>query len=152
MTPTFHCALPAATALAVALAVSGCEVSPKPIKYGRDECAECKMALVDQRYGAELVTARGKVYIFDDLNCLVTFQRRDPARLGSTPRSFVVDFARPNSFVQVDQAVFLQHEALRPPMASGLAGFATEADLQATGRQLGSGGRLLRWPQVLALP
>ncbi|MBM3854422.1 MAG: hypothetical protein FJ399_14935 [Verrucomicrobia bacterium] len=144
--------LPAATALAVALTASGCDVGPKPIRYGRDECAECKMSLVDRRYGAELVTAKGKIYIFDDLNCLVTFQRRDPARLGSTPKAFVVDFARPASFVPADQAVFLQHEGLRPPMASGLAGFASETELDATRRQLGTGGRLLRWPQVLALP
>ena len=33
----------------------------------------CKMTLVDKKFGAEVVTKKGKVYKFDDLNCMIKF-------------------------------------------------------------------------------
>jgi copper chaperone NosL len=138
--------------LALATLLVGCDSGPKPIRYGRDECAECKMTLVDQHYGAEFISARGRVYTFDDLNCLTAYQRRPSTQAGSGARAVVVDFQRANQFIPVDQALFLQHPGLRTPMASGLAAFVNEADLEAARRELGGGGRVLRWPEVQALP
>jgi copper chaperone NosL len=138
--------------LLAGLALGGCEKGPRPIRYGQDECAECKMTLVDQHYGAEFITARGKVFKFDDLNCLTAHQRRtaNPPEAGA--QAVVVDFTRPNHFLAVDQAYFLHHDGLRTPMASSLAAFATPAELEVVRRQLGGGGRILRWPAVQALP
>jgi copper chaperone NosL len=138
--------------LLAGLALGGCEKGPRPIRYGQDECAECKMTLVDQHYGAEFITARGKVFMFDDLNCLTAYERRVAAPRDPAAQSVVVDFARPNHFLAVDQAYFLHHDGLRTPMASSLAAFATEAELEVVRRQLGGGGRVLRWPAVQALP
>lgn len=146
-------ALPGAlAALALVLALSSCDVGPKPIRYGRDECAECKMTLVDRHYGAELITARGKVHKFDDLNCLLTFQRRDSGRASTTPQLVVIEFDRPDTFLPVEQALFLRHDRLNSPMGSGLAAFSTAAGLEATRGQLGGGGRVLRWGDVAATP
>ena len=35
------------------------------------------MTLVDQKFGAELVTTKGKVYKFDDANCFMNFYHAD---------------------------------------------------------------------------
>ncbi|MDX1911017.1 MAG: hypothetical protein SFV22_06010, partial [Saprospiraceae bacterium] len=48
-----------------------CSTGPEPIRYGQDNCHACKMTLTDRRFGAEIVTKKGKVYKFDDLNCLM---------------------------------------------------------------------------------
>jgi hypothetical protein len=65
----------------------------------------------------------------------------------------VVDFKRANdSSSPSTRALFLQHPGLRTPMASGLAAFVSEADLEAVRRELGGGGRVLRWADVQALP
>jgi len=138
--------------LALTTLLAGCDSGPRPIRYGRDECAECKMTLVDRHYGAEFITARGRVYVFDDLNCLTAHLRRPATPSGADVRSVVVDFKHANVFIPVDQALFLQHPGLRTPMASGLAAFVAEADLEAVRRELGGGGRVLRWPDVQALP
>jgi len=137
--------------LALVTLLAGCDAGPRPIRYGRDECAECKMTLVDRNYGAEFITARGRVYVFDDLNCLTAFERKQPSAAGAGPRAVVVDFKRPSQFIPVENAWFLHHPGLRSPMASGLAAFASEAELEPVRRELG-GGRTLRWPEVQALP
>lgn len=138
--------------LALGALLAGCDAGPRPIRYGRDECAECKMTLVDQHYGAEFITARGRVYTFDDLNCLTAHLRRPGIQSGAGTQSVVVDFKRPNAFIAVGQAWFLQHPGLRSPMGSGLAAFASEAELDLVRRELGGGGRVLRWSDVQALP
>jgi copper chaperone NosL len=137
------------TILAI-LALAGCDVGPKAIVYGQDECVGCRMTLANRHYGAELITPKGKVLKFDDVNCLLTARRQ----LGNAAdaRVLLVDFNRPNVFLPADEVVFLLHDGLRTPMASGLAAFATEAELATARQQLGGGGRTLRWADVLLLP
>lgn len=138
---------PTASALAALLVLAGCgDAQPKPIRYGHDECAECKMTLVDQRYGAELVTAKGKVFKFDDLNCLLAYEKKLAS--DTAPRAYVVDCNRPNHFLGSDQAVLLQHDGLRTPMGSRLAAFASEAELETARAKLGGSGKILRWPDL----
>ncbi len=152
MTPPRHVLLRAAAPLALTLFLAGCDAGPKSIRYGQDECAECKMTLVDQHYGAELITPKGKILKFDDLGCLRTYQQRAPKAPGVVPRLVVIEFNQPNTFLPVEQAFFLRHDRLRSPMGSGTAAFVTEAGLEATRRQLGGGGQLLRWPDVMRTP
>jgi len=140
----------AAIALAVCLGMAGCDAGPQAIRYGQDECAQCKMTLVDRHYGAELITEKGKVFKFDDINCLLGFVQRDAG--ASDAQLFVIDFDRPGTFLPVAQAVFLQHDRLRTPMGSELAAFANETGLEAARNQLDGGGRILRWHEVLASP
>ena len=131
-------------------ALAGCDAGPKAIVYGQDECVECRMTLADRHYGAELITPKGKVLKFDDVNCLLTVRTRPG--VGSESQVVLVDFNRPNVFLPAADAWFLQHDRLHTPMASGLAAFATEAELTAARQQLGGGGRTLRWSDVLLLP
>lgn len=152
MTGRRHALAHAAATLALALGLAGCDTGPKAIRYGQDECAECRMTLVDRHYGAELITTKGKVFKFDDLSCLLAFQRRDAGRFGSAAQLVVIDFNRPNTFLPVAQTIFLHHNQLRTPMGSGVAAFANETELEAVRGRLGGGGRILRWPDVLATP
>lgn len=129
------------------LLLAGCDRGPQPIRYGQDECAACKMTLVNRHYGAEFISGRGKVYKFDDLNCLLAHARRTtPA--DPRAKSVVVDFTNPNNFLPVADAWFLHHPGLRTPMGSGLAAFASQDELEAARSQLGPGGRVLRWAAV----
>ena len=50
-----------------------CTQEPEPLVYGKDVCQFCKMTLMDHKFGAELVTNKGKVYKFDDINCMLNF-------------------------------------------------------------------------------
>ena len=46
---------------------------PRPIAYDRDVCAFCSMTVSDPRYGAELITVKGKVLTFDSIECLASY-------------------------------------------------------------------------------
>lgn len=131
------------------LVLAGCDTAPQPIDYGKDECAECKMTLVDRHYGTQWISGKGKVFKFDDVNCMIEFAAREPSQSDGGARLFIVDFQRPNQFLPVGDAVFLKHKGLRSPMGSHIAAFASEQDLQGVLRQLGGEGTILRWDEVL---
>lgn len=134
------------------LALTGCTRGPVPIRYGQDACAHCSMTLVDQRYGAELITAKGKIHAFDDLNCLFQFQREKLPATGKPPAIYVIDFAHPGTLVPAPEAFFIHDDQLRSPMGSGLAAFALESDRATALRTLGGRGRPLRWPELPRTP
>jgi len=136
--------------VAAALVLAGCSAEPKAISFGRDECAECKMTLVDRHYGAELITSKGKVFIFDDVNCLLVFQKRGDSK--KPPRAVIVDFTRQGGFIPAEQAYFLKHDGLNSPMGADLAAFSSIAELESIRSQLGGGGSILRWSEVGQIP
>lgn len=135
--PLFWVLLPAG------LMLCGCTPGPQPLRYGAQTCAHCVMTLSDARYGAQLVTPTGKTYAFDSVECLAAFVRTaDAAAIHSL---WVTDYARPETLIRVEDALFLHGPALRSPMGAGLAAFAADAPRPALD------GALLDWPAVLAL-
>ncbi len=139
-------------ALAAMLLLTGC--APRdavPVRYGKDECTLCKMTLVDQRFGAELITSKGKVLLFDDMTCLFQYQQANPQPAGTAVRAYVVDFAHPGTLVPAEQAVFLVGGDIHSPMGGGIAAFARAADRESARPQLG-GPQLHSWADLPRLP
>ncbi len=103
---------------------------PVPINYGQDVCAFCKMIIADPRYGAELVTKKGKVYKFDSVECMVAFMIYDVGP-ENVARAYVTDFAHPGKLIPAEKAYYLQSVGLRSPMSLGITAFASKKDLEA---------------------
>ena len=40
--------------------IAGCNPKPEKITFGKDNCAECKMTIMDPKFGGEIVTKKGK--------------------------------------------------------------------------------------------
>jgi len=120
----------AVLSLFIVLSFASCSTAPQPIKVGKDACSFCKMGVADKRFGAELISKKGKVYKFDDLHCLLEFKKENTVKSEDTQSIYVVDFEAPHSLVQLDNAFLLQSEALRSPMGSNIAAFVTENALQ----------------------
>jgi copper chaperone NosL len=135
------------TPLLLMLGLFACSTGPEPIRYGQDECAQCKMTLTDKRFGAEIVTSKGKVFKFDDLNCLVNFLDKGTVPGEQVAQTLAIDFARPQTFVAVEKAFFLSNEAIKSPMRGDIATFSTAADRDAASREIG-GGQPMDWPEV----
>lgn len=131
---------------AAMLVLPSCKSGPVAIEYGKDECAGCKMILMDKHYGTEFITDKGKVFKFDDVNCLVDFMNGKKAPVG---KAVIIDFNQPNQFLEVGNAVYLKHHKLRTPMGSYLAAFVSTDAAEAVNRELGGDGKLLRWTDVL---
>lgn len=73
--------VPLATTLATLAAIAAVAVAlqrgstrddgPRPIAWGEEACAHCRMHISDPRYAAQLLTLSGEASSFDDPGCLL---------------------------------------------------------------------------------
>ncbi|MBL7807337.1 MAG: nitrous oxide reductase accessory protein NosL [Saprospiraceae bacterium] len=133
-------------ALTTATQLTSCAAKPEPIRYGEDNCYFCKMTLTDKRYGAELVTQKGKVYKFDDLNCLCNFIKLGEVTPENTAFTLAVDF-NTGQLTDVHNGFFLSNESLKSPMRADIASFANLEHRNALKTELG-GGQEMSWQEV----
>ncbi|MBK8557318.1 MAG: nitrous oxide reductase accessory protein NosL [Lewinellaceae bacterium] len=124
-----------------------CSTGPRPLQYGKDNCSFCKMTLMDQHYGAEIVTKKGKVYVFDDLNCMVRFEKQALVKSQDIAGRYVVDYLHNGVLIDQQTAVFVRSTVLKTPMASGVAAFAQQSDVVDTFS--GKNQEILSWEQML---
>jgi copper chaperone NosL len=125
--------------------IFACTPTKRPIKFGSDECAYCKMIISDNRFGAEVVTGKGKVYTFDSVECLAADQiKRSPEE--SIHSSWVIDYNQPGKLIQTASAAFLFSERIKSPMGLHLVAFA-ETENQIPDDE----GKVMKWPEVLQL-
>jgi len=134
-------------ALVMASFCSSCVIGKEPIQYGKDNCHYCKMTLTDKRFGSEVVTTKGKVFKFDDLNCLIAFLNSGEVEQKNVAQVLTIDFNKPDLFVDVRQAFFLQSAAIKSPMRGDVASFSIQKDLEAVKLKVGDGKELL-WDVV----
>lgn len=125
-----------------------CERGPAPIEYGKVDCAECNMKLVDKRYGSQYVTGKGKQITFDDVNCLVEYILREPAASDGKPLYYVVDFKQPGVLLDATKAVYVHDKNLKSPMRADAAAFSDQPSAEAALKDFGGGGQILRWEEV----
>ena len=139
----------AGVALLLPLLFVQCATGPQPIQFGKDNCSFCKMTIMDKRYGAELVSVKGKVFKFDDINCLVLFDRQGEVPSTEVAGRYIIDYGHEGSLLEIENAVFLKSDGLKTPMASGIAAFNTLKDLDKV--RNGIDGAVLKWPDVQGL-
>jgi copper chaperone NosL len=108
------------------LILTACKVEPEPIVYGTDNCYVCKMTLMDRKFGAEVVTRKGKVFKFDDMNCMMEFLQSGYVDEQDVKFKLVIDYAHPEQLIAADEAFYVKSSAIRSPMASQVAAFGTD--------------------------
>ena len=135
-----------ASILVTAILAVACSSEPRPIAYDADGCAYCRMQISDARFGAELVTTKGKVYTFDSIECLLQFHRQ--ASIAGDVRSvWVSDYRRPGTLISALTASYVQLGAGRSPMGRGVLAVASESDARLVANGAGS---IKRWADLLA--
>lgn len=108
-----------------------CTPQPSPIQYGQDQCEFCKMTIMDNRFGAELVTTKGKVHKFDDLFCLNKYYQMQQSKDADFQYILVNDYLQKGNLIDLRSAHLLTAEALRSPMAGNMAAFSSMEKLKA---------------------
>ncbi len=122
---------------------------PTEIHYGQDMCEHCKMTIADQKFGSELVTAKGKVYKFDSIECLAAYDVTSKLVAGDIHSMWVTDFIKPGSFLNIESAAIIASERQKSPMGVGLLAVASAE--RATQLITAVGGKVLSWEQVCKL-
>ena len=131
--------------LSLFLITLSCNSNPVPIEYGADECHRCKMIISDERFGAELITTKGKVYKFDAIECLVPMFLEKGAEEFST--ILVTDYFNPRQFVTATEATYLISEQLPSPMGGFLSAYSSEAEAEKALKEYQ--GTTYHWEEIL---
>lgn len=94
----------------------------QPIQLNIDNCDYCKMTIADGRFGAEVITQKGRVYKFDDISCLDRYVKENKAL--SFIAKYVSDYATPTVLIPVEKAFYVKHEEIKSPMGGNIAAFS----------------------------
>lgn len=135
--------------LLLVFSFTACSTSTQPIKIGVDACSYCKMTISDNRFGAELITKKGKVYKFDDTHCVLAFEKEQTVPSTEIKEIYLVNFQEPHDFIPVDKAFILYSPDLRTPMGGNAAAFADETVMQHEMQKIN--GKKISWDSLATI-
>lgn len=127
--------------------LSSCNAGPEALQPGRDNCSFCKMTISDTRFGAELITRKGKIFKFDDPQCMLSFIKAGGADKNEVRHYYFTNFSGPHQLLDADKAVIIQTDALRGPMNGNIIAFANADSLQKITAEYN--GKKINWPDLL---
>ncbi len=153
MTLTDCTAITLLAAAAAASTLAGCEnrveSGPPDLRFGRDECAECKMSIVDEKSAAaaRVQTPHGPdVLLFDDLGCLLDLERWAERPGVVVTERWTRDYGS-RQWTRAETATYVFSEKILTPMGSWIAAYAAPDAAAATHRD--AGGDLLTYDQLV---
>ncbi len=96
----------------------------EPIKLATDGCSFCKMKIVDGKFGAELITSKGRVYKFDDMHCMISYHQENTT---TKVQSFYIhDFNQNNVLVAAENAFYIKGGEINSPMHGNIIAVSTK--------------------------
>jgi len=134
------------TFLILLLLLASCSADPRPIAYGEDACHHCKMKLMEQKFGAELVTEKGKVFIFDDINCMLQYMDSEEGKRQIYKHVLVTDYLNPGTLLDANLAHYLKSASIQTPMASQVVAISEFKLLEEYKEK--NGGIYLAWGEL----
>ena len=123
-----------------------CEPEVKAINYGQDGCSYCRMTIVEDHYGTELLTAKGKAYKFDSIECLAAFVIKDEVKSQNIHGLYFTDFEDAGNLYPLREMIFVQAKKLKSPMGLNLSAYRDQKT--ADDVALLYFGEVMSWDQV----
>ncbi len=137
----------AATVLSMIFLLQSCSSGPQPIAYGKDACYFCRMVISDQRFGAELITDKHKIYKFDDTHCIASFLKSNFLSKDQVASIYLIDFSQKEKLIKAEESFLLRSDELRSPMGGNIAAFAAEDSMKKFNKELN--GSVIKWNEVI---
>jgi copper chaperone NosL len=131
-------------ALVTVLLFTSCTPQPEKIAFGKDNCAECKMTIMDPRFGGEIVTKKGKIYKFDDPHCVAIFLERRGVEMSDIHQTLFTDYNKSDEFIKVNSAEFVVSSQLKSPMNGNAAAFKNKAEAEKKAAEI-EGSKVTNW-------
>lgn len=129
------------------ISLTSCSSGPQPMVLGKDNCHLCKMTITDARFGAEIITKKGRVYKFDDIFCLVSYLKADTSEQQNLKDIYFVDYIGKHQFIKSNTAFLFSSPDLHSPMNGNIAAFESkEKSKEATATFSGSE---VKWVDLL---
>jgi len=100
------------------------EQLPVDFVWDREACEECKMALSDPHYSAQVIDPNGKPYYFDDIGCAILWLDRQPWK--ENARTWVNDVDT-TQWIEAKRAKWKSGDP-QTPMGYGFAATLSQVD------------------------
>lgn len=126
------------------LLLTACTPKPQAINYGTDKCDFCRMTIVDRQHASEVVTAKGKAFKFDAIECMINYVNEADAN--EFALFLVNDYLTPGALIDATTSTYLISPNIPSPMGAFLSAFESVEQAQAT--QAKQGGDLYEWNQI----
>lgn len=140
--------LSAVVALAAMISMSSCNVKPEAIVVGKDQCCFCKMTVSDPKFGAEIVTVKGRNYKFDDMHCVLAFINNKMLEVKDIKEVYLTDFgSSDHQLIKATEAALMQSEKLNSPMNGNIAAIGDKHSIQKLIEEYQ--GRSVSWKQLI---
>ncbi len=117
----------------------------EPIKINIDQCHQCKMNIADGKFGAELITKKGRVYKFDDIFCLINFCEQNTNV--AIEKYFVHDYKKENTLIDAEKAFFCKGGTINSPMHGNI--IATENQLNIEQLKAQFQAKSITWKEII---
>ncbi len=98
----------------------------EPIAFGKDQCAYCKMTISNPKFGAELITDKGRILKYDATECMVNHLNEDAPNYQGL---YAVPYDKPKELSAVEDLYFLISPDFRSPMGANLAAFSDKKNI-----------------------
>lgn len=130
-----------------ATSLLSCNSAPGPLKVGVDNCYFCKMTISDAKFGAEIVTNKGKQFKFDDVHCLIGYLKTNDLQQAVIKDIYITDFTGNHYLINIKQALLFKSDALRSPMGGNIAAFENADSLKFM--QQHYQGNVVNWNELI---
>lgn len=114
------------------------------IRYGKENCARCRMAISDARFAAAWRDPADKEAHFDDIGCMVLLQGEKNPEAGT--RFWVHDYVT-EAWLDAPSASYAISESIHSPMSYGVAASATAEGAQQIVKE-SSPVQVARWESL----
>ena len=111
----------------IAVFTAACSsIEPKPIAYGKSECAYCNMLVTDKKFGAEIVTDKGRYYFFDSAECM--FRYMGDEENAPYKHICVTHFGQPEAVADARHSHYVISKEIPSPMGAFLSAYPSEVE------------------------
>ena len=126
---------------------SACSTDPEEINFGVDQCSLCRMNISEHRFGAEIVTKKGKIFKYDAAECMFNALSLGNIIYNDAAGFYVVDASNPKQLIDGVTASYLISDKLPSPMGANLSAYSKKADAEVNQKQ--HSGELKTWDDLL---
>lgn len=123
-----------------------CSKDISPMEYGKDQCDHCRMTLTDRKYGAEIITKKGKTIKFDAAECMLNYLKEKKTDGTEIEKYLVINLTDPGVLIDAAKASYLISLELRSPMGENISSFADKDS--ADKYQNDFGGNVYSWDEL----
>ncbi len=123
-----------------------CSRDISPLEYGKDQCDHCRMTLTDKKYGAEIVTKKGKTIKFDAAECMLNYLKEKKIEDNEVENYLVVNLSEPGVLTDAVNAAYLISPKLRSPMGEDISSFAEKNTAEKYFNEYG--GEIYSWEEL----